>query len=240
MKRTWLLIPIAAAWALACPRVGRAQYRNPYNNMTWNNSFSRMVDMTNSMNQSLMSQMNRINLSRSLALRGSAGASTAPAAPSTAAPGAAHRPLSATDFKPADRNRPVLDRFVGGIELEPADRAGLKQALEQTIRGFEKETRRNNVATSFGIALVAAVHVANGQDIADAQSEELVATLNDAMSSSTQWKQMSARDKQTLSDAMLVYTAMMMQLAARPEPEIKQVSVTMAKGLLAQLAPATH
>src|ERR1051325_4925785 len=114
--------------------VAQAQYRNPYNNMTWNNSFSRMMDMTNSMNQSLMSQMNRINLSRSLANKALSGETQAAPAP---APKAAHKPLSATDFKPADKGHPVIDRFVSGFpQLEPADRAGLKQALEQTVKNF--------------------------------------------------------------------------------------------------------
>jgi hypothetical protein len=215
------------------PGVAHAQYRNPYNNMTWNNSFSRMVDMTNSMNQSLMSQMNRINLSRSLAMKGAAGDKQA--APPAAKPKVAHRPLSATDFKPADKGHPVIDRFVSGFELEPADRAGLKQALAKSLENFEKETRKNNVATSFGIAIVAAVHVANGRDIPDAESEELVANINDAMASSPQWTKMSARDKQTFSDAMLVYAAMMLQLAGQPDEGIKQAGVTMAKGFLAQL-----
>src|SRR6476619_720862 len=106
---------------LLCVVVGvtaNAQYRNPYNNMTWNNSFSRMVDMTNSMNQNLMSQMNRINLSRSLAMKGAAGGNQAAPTPP---PKVAHRPLSATDFNPADKGHPVVDRLVSGVQLEPAD-----------------------------------------------------------------------------------------------------------------------
>src|SRR5262245_5168724 len=103
MKRIWVVMVVCL------PYVVHAQYRNPYNNMTWNNSFSRMVDMTNSMNQSLMSQMNRINLSRSLALRGATGGAAQPAPTSPPPQRVAHKPLSATDFKPADKGHPVID-----------------------------------------------------------------------------------------------------------------------------------
>ena len=218
---------------LATLGTARGQYRNPYNNMTFNNSFSRMVDMTNSMNQNLWSQMNRINMSRSLARKQLEGGQ--PAAPPAAKP--AHKPLSATDFKPADKGHPVIDKFVAGFQLTPADRAGLKQALEQSLKNFEKETRKNNVATSFAIAIVAAVHVANNYDIPDADSDEMCLNINDAFAGSPQWKKMSARDKQTFSDAMLVYAAMMLNLYGQPDEGIKQAGVTMARQLLAQVSP---
>src|SRR5262249_60789243 len=60
--RTLGAVVVVVLWAGS--GVARAQYRNPYNNMTWNNVFSRNVDMFNSMNQNLMNQMNRINASR--------------------------------------------------------------------------------------------------------------------------------------------------------------------------------
>jgi hypothetical protein len=224
---------------VVCSGIAGAQYRNPYNNMTWNNSFSRMVDMTNSMNQSLMSQMNRINLSRSLLKRQhQGGQSAAPSAPAEA-PKVTHRPITATDFKRADQGRPVIERFVAGFpQLAPADRATLKQALEQSLANFDKEARKNNVATSFAIATAAALHVANGYDVPDDKSDELVFMLNDALASAPQWKQMSARDKQTLSDAILVYAAMMLNLAGQPDEGVKQAGVTMAREFLSQMGGA--
>ena len=213
--------------------VARAQYRNPYNNMTWNNSFSRMVDMTNSMNQNLWSQMNRMNMQRSLLKKNLEGNQAAPAPQQ--APKVAHKPISATDFKPADKGHPVIDKFVAGFLLSPDDRAQLKQALELSLKNFERETRKNNVATSFAIAIVAAVHCANGYDIPDAQSDEMVANINDALASLPTWKKMSARDKQTMSDAMLVYAAMMLNLYGQPDEGVKQAGATMARELLRQM-----
>ena len=211
----------------------RAQYRNPYNNMTWNNSFSRMMDMTNSMNQNLMNQMNRINMSRSQLRKQLEGEK--PAAPPPAK--VAHKPITATDFKPADKGHPVVDKFVAGFPLSPEDAASLKQALRLSLDNFEKETRKNNVATAFAIAIVAAVHVANNYDIPDAQSDEIVLSLNDAFAGSPQWKKMSARDKQTISDAMLVYAAMMLNLYGQPDDNVKAAGVNMARELLARLTP---
>jgi hypothetical protein len=218
---------------LAASGVSRAQqYRNPYNNMTFNNSFSRNIDMFNSMNQNFMNQMNRINESRAQLRKQLEGGQPA-RAPSPVR--VAHQSLTATDFKPVDKGHPIIDQYVATFQIAPGDRDGLKQALEMTFKSFEKDSRKNNFATSFGIAIAAAMHVANGYDIPDAETDEMVANLNDAISTSPAWKMMSARDKQTVSDGMLLYAAMMVQLAAQPNENLKQAGVTMAQQFLAGL-----
>jgi hypothetical protein len=215
--------------------VAAAQYRNPYTGATWNNSFSRNLDMFSSMQQNFMRQMISAQMTkRSVAAM--AGATPAPAAP-TPAPSAPRQPLSATDFKPAAPGRPVLDAYLASLQFPPDQRATLRQVIEASIAEFEKAGRKNNVAASMAVALEASVLVLRGHENSDAESKALLQALNDLIAVSPEWKKMSAREKQNMSDSLLLASALTLNLAivGKEDETSKKASVAIAEELLLRL-----
>lgn len=215
--------------------VAAAQYRNPYTGATWNNSFSRNLDMFSSMQQNFMRQMIATQSARrSVAAMAGATAAPAEAAPTPKAP---RLPLSATDFKPSAPGRPVLDNYLASLQLPADQRVVLRQVLEASIVELEKESRKNNVAASMAVAIEASLLVLRGHENSDAESKALIQALNELIAVSAEWKKMSAREKQNMSDSLLLASALAVSLTivGKEDETSRKASVAIAEELLLRL-----
>lgn len=201
------------------------------------NSYAQMLDTTRTLQGNLFDEMNRVNAQRSQSdsvIRGSQ------ASPQPRPPTMAHLPLSVTDFIPVDGGHPLLDQYVDGLSLVPRQRATVRRAVLQTWSAIESKTRRNNVATSIGVAVAASMLVLTGRDTDDAQMNEQIARINDFLAGSSLWFRMSRRGKQQLSDSFMLTTSVMLVFAQAGRSDLgsRQASIAIARDLLSRVGVA--
>ncbi len=141
------------------------------------------------------------------------------------------------EVAPADRGHPVVDDFVASTSPPPDQQATLRQAIDATFAQVERELRRNHVASAMGLALGVSVLLVHGRELSDAESTELILGLDDVIAASPQWQAMTARQKQTINDSLILTSALIIQFAALGQQDegMRQLSVGMARDLLARL-----
>lgn len=88
-----------------------------------------------------------------------------------------------------------------------------------------------------GLALGVSVLLVHGRELSDAESTELILGLDDVIAASPQWQAMTARQKQTINDSLILTSALIIQFAALGQQDegMRQLSVGMARDLLARL-----
>lgn len=214
------------AGILAFAGAARAQSNNPY---------GHMLEVTNQAQQNLFSEMNHqwaLKRTNETAYRNGR-----PAAPP---PPAAHTTIAATDFVPMVAGHPLIDQYVAGLPLAPAQRAGLRQTIIQLWNAVEAKTRRNNLASSLGVAVAVSMLVLTGKDTEDAQLAEQIASINDLLAVSPLWLGMAHAQKQQISESLLLTTSVMLLYAqaGQTDPTSKQASATIARDLLGRLGIA--
>jgi hypothetical protein len=237
---------IGVAAIVASGGAAFAQYTNPYTGATFNNSFSRNIDTFSTMQQNLLRQSIAIQaqnsaMARSAAARPPTSAGIAPPA-GTVAPGngtapAAHLAINATDFVPAEPGHPVVERFLDQAKLPPDQRAQLGKVIYGTFTQVDTQLRKNNIAASMGLALGTSIYAVNGKIISDAESNQLIFTLNDMIARTPEFARMSRQEKQTTSDSLILVSSLILAFkqAGQRDPQLKQQSVALAQGLLQHL-----
>ncbi|HYU15315.1 MAG TPA: DUF6683 family protein [Candidatus Acidoferrum sp.] len=143
-----------------------------------------------------------------------------------------HRPLSATDFKRVAKGRPALDRYMASIQLTGSQAAQFRAALDAALGQIELQVRKDNVATSMGVLIVASTFVLRGAEVDNPTQDRLVAGLNDVLAADPGFNKLKARDKQLMSDTMLVQASVMIMLATAGDANAKAVSQTAAREAL--------
>jgi hypothetical protein len=153
---------------------------------------------------------------------------------SAASSGAAHRPLSATDFKRTGTGRPVLDQYIASTRLSGSQAVQVRAALEGALAQIESQVRKDNVATSMGVLIVASTFVVRGVALDDPAQDRLIAGLSDVLAADPGFSKLDARDKQLVSDTMMVQAAVIM-LATAGDANARAASTAAAREALRTL-----
>jgi hypothetical protein len=213
------LIVVGLVLATAAP--ARAQFRNPYTGTTWNNPVSSSVDTM------LLHHTQKKMLERSIAAQqGKKAAATV-----------ARAPLTASDFVPAKKGRPAVKAFLDSAGLPKDQRAAIEQVIDLTFAAVEKGGRKNNVATAMGIAIGAALMIANGKEIPDDDLSELTLGINDVFAVTAEFKQLDAAARQDIYESLIMTTALLATFheLGTSDAAMKKASVDLAKAVLQKL-----
>ncbi|MEP6885567.1 MAG: DUF6683 family protein [Gammaproteobacteria bacterium] len=162
-----------------------------------------------------------------------AGASAAPATKS-----GRHYSLKATDFVPAQGGHPGVDRQVAAMPLSPDERVRLVKNIDGTFNHFAKKYRANNIAVSFGVAYEIASLTLNGTRMSNADVQELIFEMNDAMAQSPQFTRMSNEEKQTNADTWIMEVAILNMLrnsGQKGDAQAGQQAVQLAQVVMRRL-----
>jgi hypothetical protein len=186
-----------------------ASYVNPYTGATWNNSFSRMLDMTRTWNQNLWQAQQRV---QQVAPRTAAVAH--PAAP-TVSQGTksqsndigphfpegigGHHSITATDI-PASAEPVVPDELIDTNSLTPNGREELRATYEEWLRTYERmaENRPNNLANSLAYAAAMSLREIRGTAITIDELNRLIAHFNDALIESPEFPALTPQQKRII------------------------------------------
>ncbi len=136
-----------------------------------------------------------------------------------------HAPLTTTDFRPARPGHPSIDRWLAS----PAA-AGLGPNVRSIVAAFDRQLHRNNLAVSATLALETAIYVLDHRTFDAAQEAPLLAAVNDTIAAAPALHIMSAADKQQMSDAWLLASAVMVQYEQTGNHD---ASVALARQMLA-------
>jgi len=182
-----------------------AQYTNPYSGATWNNSFSRVMDMTRTWNQNLWdAQKNLQRVTDQTAAKGSANNRSSSASTSTPPPPSRQFPITATDFSPL-ATRLVPQELANAMPgLTPEQKGGLRDLYLHFLTEFEKEARKNNIANSFAFLLGVSMQVAGGREVNEAEADRLIAFFNNTLPNIPQFNALAPQQKQILYESLII------------------------------------
>ncbi len=149
-----------------------------------------------------------------------------------AASGNAGQPLSATDFKRAGTGRPVLDQYIASSKLTGRQAVEFRAAIDATLGQMEAQVRKDNVATSMGVLIAASTYVVRGIELDDPTQDRLIAGLNDVLAADPGFAVLKAKDKQIVSDTMMVQSAVILILSTVGDANSKAASKAAAREAL--------
>jgi len=151
-------------------------------------------------------------------------------------PVANHLPVTATDFTPAMPGHPFVDRFLQSQPLTGEQRGALRGAFDEMSSRIARESRPNNLAAAMTFAICGAIYLIDNS-FTDADTDRYYAAINDRLGSSPVVAQMSALQKQNLSDAMIMNITVAKLLAdlGQSDPQVRVQSVQYAQGMLVEL-----
>lgn len=205
------------ALALWAPGVARAQYSNPYTGASFNNPGSAMISSM------LSERMHSRILGTDQPLKKKA-----------AAP--AHQPIEKTDF-PGARKRLTTQAIIAQLASAPAQRQALGEAIDKIYVELEKGARKNNLASAVAFLLGASLMVDRGTTFDDAQSEALVATINDELVAAPAFARTSTADKQKMYETLVTFGGLVLlfQELGKTDPEAARSAKQLAQQSLAML-----
>jgi hypothetical protein len=193
-----------------------------------------------SMDSTLTQMIQRSILESSLKKKyGEAGLAAKAPAPARAAR-VAHAALSATDFKPGPAH--LMPQQFGALAGDPQAKEQLTQLCTALLDGIEaqKDFRKNNLAYGLTLLIGGSLQVMTEKEIPDAESDELVKTLNDLLATNDGLKRMSAKDKQTLYETSVIMAGLIIAIyeegKAKDDVGQKQQAQAMARQVLTQLS----
>jgi hypothetical protein len=74
----------------------------------------------------------------------------------------------------------------------------------QFLDAFEKEGRKNNVASGYGFLSSVSIEVVTGRALTELEEQQLIAGFNNMLAATPQFAAMSARDKQIATEASVI------------------------------------
>jgi uncharacterized protein DUF6683 len=113
-------------------------------------------------------------------------------------------PITATDFRSLPY-RLLPDQLVNemtGVTLQ--QRQATRALYYQFLADFENNTRKNNVATALAFALTLSLRAAQGRALSQAEVNQLAADLNDRLAIAPEFMAMTAKEKQTLYERLII------------------------------------
>jgi uncharacterized protein DUF6683 len=218
--RTLLVALVLAATA----RIAAADdWINPYNGTHWNNPMSQLADVM------LTQTINNAALNASLRTK------QAGAAPTNSAP-VTHAAIAKTDFTPG-KKRLVVDQIIGGLTQNDQQRQALVGGMEQVFAAYEKAVRKDNVAYSVAFLLAASLTVQTGQQVDDAQSQQLALAINDALANNPAFAKSSAADRQKIYESCITLGGLVLLFneAGKQDQASANAAKLLAKQSLAML-----
>lgn len=196
MKFTSRITILSAFVTLAAPLVCTAQYQNSATGQTFNNSYSAMLSVTNSMTQNFTT-MQRQYLG---SLNSAAGAYSAAAGQ----PAAMQFPINATDFR-GSISRLVPGRVASQLpNATPEQRQAVQALCDQIISNFERANRRNNLAIAMAYTVRLSLEIARGQRQSPAEAASTVTIFNNHLASLQSFRDMTAAEKQELYEESIL------------------------------------
>ena len=219
--RTILLSLVFALFA----RTASADWTNPYSGIRWNNPMSSLADTM------LHNNMNKMMLDAALK-KSQGGAAPAP----TPAQPVAHASYDKTDFAPANK-RLVVDQIIAGLAQTPDQRQGLSQGMVAVFDAYEKSVRKNNVAYAVTFMVAASLQVQTGQQVDDAQSEQLAQAFNDVLANNPAFVKASASDRQKLYETCVTFGGLVVLFneVGKKDPASANAAKALAKQALAMI-----
>jgi hypothetical protein len=177
-------------------------WTNPYTGNSFNNPMSSLADTF------IRQAMDRKMLENMYARKNGGGTATTDAPAATAK----HEPWTKSDFKPG-KKRLVVDTIIAGLAQNAEQQQGLATGINAVFEGFEKVARKNNVAYALAFMVAASVSVQTGNQVSDAQSEELAVGINDLLARSPGFAKASATDRQKLYETFVTLGGLVMLFA---------------------------
>jgi hypothetical protein len=112
-------------------------------------------------------------------------------------------PITATDYRPIGA-RILPDAVAASAQGDAETKKTIRTLANQFLDAFEKEGRKNNVANGFGFLSSISIQVATGRELKDIEEQQLIASFNNVLATTSQFSSMSARDKQLVTEASVI------------------------------------
>ena len=193
--------------ALALAGAAQAQYTNYMRpGSSFSNISAMQADMTLS-NMIRQGQMRSQKLLMDKLIAQQAGKATPSPTAQAAAPAllaAPTAPLSATDFKPS-ATRKAAEQIAAAVS-EPAARAQMVQVCREILSTVEATPgfRKHNLASALTLLLAVSQQVLSGQEYSDAQTQDYMQRLNDAVVAAGYFASLNAEQRTRAYDTMVI------------------------------------
>jgi hypothetical protein len=116
--------------------------------------------------------------------------------------------LVATDFKP-QQPRSVAEGIIKGSKgLGKEQGQALVEGLNAGLDAFERESRKNNVASALAFLLAVSLQTVGEKEVGDAELETLAQALNDELAASLSYRKMTPKQKQLLYETCVIVGAL--------------------------------
>jgi hypothetical protein len=127
--------------------------------------------------------------------------------------------------------------FLDSLKLDTDQRRQFQEAIDATFNLVNTQLRKNNVATSYGFAIGTSLEIVTGKQSSEETDKELIAGINDQLAAAPEFTKLSVKEKQTLSDTLVLTGALLVMLhsAGEKDAAMKDASISMAKAVLTQL-----
>ncbi|MFO0595722.1 MAG: DUF6683 family protein [Myxococcaceae bacterium] len=224
LKRLVALVVVAVSAA------AQAQYVNTLNGMQFNNIYAANADFM----LSQMIQSASWKSLRQIADNTKNAQGKPPAAPVKKATW--QFALNATDFKPAGA-RQVPEQIAAGVK-DPNERKQLVDLCRTILSALESQpdVRKNNLAMGLTVLLGASLQVVAQRELNDAESEELLRTINDTLATLDGFKKMDPAGRTRAYDAFMITGGLIagMAEAGKDDPAAAKAAATLAVSTLQQ------
>ena len=149
-----------------------------------------------------------------------------------------HRPLSVTDFVPAQVGHPAVDQQLASMSLPDADRTQLLNRFNVTLDHFSKKYRGNNLSVSICVAYLTALYMVNGTHWETPRTKEFILTVSDAIAQGPTFAQMSDVQKQNIADTWMLETTILNMLntsGKAGDPQAAQQATQLARVMVRRI-----
>ena len=177
-------------------------YRNSATGQTYNNSYSAMLSVTNTMMQNFTTRQRQYmsNTSRMVSAYSSPSIQVQPAQAQPVPTQTAY-PITATDFQGA-RWRELPPRLLESIH--PAHRNAMQNLYYQLLADYEKTNRPNNIASAMAYAVRVSLEIDRGRKLSIPEADNMILFLNNALASAPQFNAMTPQQKQIVYESSIL------------------------------------
>jgi len=180
---------------LALPLASSAQYQNSATGQTYNNSYSAMLSVTNTMTQNFTT-MQRQYLGSISKMSSAYGARSTPGQPAQP-----QFPITATDFRGA-AGRELPERLSSAIA--PEQQGAVQTLCNQLLAEYEKTNRRNNIASALVYSLRISLEIDRGKKLSIAETGAAIRFFNNSLAASAEFRAMTPDQKQILYESTIL------------------------------------
>lgn len=212
MKRSQqITVGIAIATFLLTPfRSAKAQFTNPYTWRTWNNPISSSADTA---------IINRAFQRMVIKSSGTAANATVATAPKFV-------PLSASTFKPV-KTQIMPQRLAADSTLSRKEQQEVAELYSELLVSYTDQLKengeqrlQNNLAGAMMYLVLTSHYVlSNGEELSEAQQENLIQTFNSVLAEDTSFSSLSAQAKQELYETLVISASLPLVLYTQGQDE---------------------